>query len=148
MAVKPTGAAGGGGGVELTGTAGEGGSVDQLKQLVEGVVLRQLKQLVEGEVSNHLKQLVEVDLTWTVLCVLQHGLGHGETEMVLYSSWAGGQEVHHGDHGQVDAGENEEESADHLDDQGRRRISPKPVHSCIRSAGWPGSQSPTISQIH
>ena len=62
--------------------------------------------------------MVEVDLTR--LCVLQHGLDHGETEMVLYSSWAGGQEVHHGDHGQVDAGENEEESGDHLDDQGRR----------------------------
>ena len=123
--------------------------LNQLKQLAEGEVLTQLKQLAEGEVLNHLKQVVEVDLTWTVLCVQQHGLGHGETEMVLFYSVAvGGQDVHHGGHGQVLAGENEAQSGDHLDDQGRRTISPKPVHSCIQSQSWPGSQSPTISQIH
>ena len=56
---------------------------------------------MEGQVLNHLKQLVvEVDLTW--LCVLQRGLGHGETGMVLFYFLAvGGQEVHHRDHGQV-----------------------------------------------
>ena len=122
--------------------------LNQLEQLVEGKVLNKLDQLVEGEVLNHMKQLAEVDLTWTMLCVRQRGLGHGETEMVLFDFWAGsGQEVHHGDHGQVVAGKNEEQCGDHLDDQGRTKSSSKPVHSCIPFGSWPGSQSPTNSQI-